>query len=207
MDKLIESFADRPTKEKILITLGVTVGLLIITGVLYFLTTPKTQKTSQNQEDASQVVPTSFSPEKSYNRQPTTTPWKIYQEKTYQISYPGEYKIIPGVLNGGGSALLIEGKSEPEGYNTLIQVTEAQANSVENISNVFKNLKYNKMQILIDNVDAMKLSGNIGNLRETVVVFENKGKTYEIIFSYESPLGNSIIENKFKRALSTFKFL
>ena len=63
------------------------------------------------------------------------------------------------------------------------------------------------MQILIDNVDAMKLSGNIGNLRETVVVFENKGKTYEIIFSYESPLGNSIIENKFKRALSTFKFL
>lgn len=203
MDKFIESFAQRPTSQKILITIGFTAGFLLVLAVLYFVTTPKIENPKSSNSYQASILPTSVA-------LPTDQPravWPVYKGPTYQISYPSGLSATPGVIAGGGNALVLEGKEGSLSYNIEIQVIPQATDSAENIYGIFRGFGYKESDTTIANLPAKKFKGNIGNLQETAVVFENNGQVYKIQLGYTSTLIDNKIEQIFNSILSTFKFI
>ncbi len=214
MEKFIESFEEKSTTHKIIITLLVALGLLVLTGGLYILTTPSSKKTDQETLVASPSQnPPSSSPPSAAAQNPISpspnTNWSAYQGDGYQINYPPDVSIQPGVINGGGSALILKGKSGSTEYTIEIQVTSSSITPIQNIYEIFKGLGYKEEQTNIDSAIARKFSGSIGSLGlwETAIVFENRGKVYKIQSEYTSPGKNNLIEQTVSRTISTFKLL
>lgn len=204
MDKFIDWFAERSTFQKILITLGICAFLLFLIAASYLLTNPtpsdKTNNTVSNSNNSS--APTSG----STSSQPNTA-WQIYSADTFQVSYPQSLTGAPGIISGGGTALTLTGKEGVTDYNIEIQVTDSAQTPVDNIYEIFRSFEYKEEQTTLKNIIAKKFSGRTGDITETAVIFENRGKVYKIQLFYQSSGRSPQIDQMFEGVISTFTLL
>jgi len=135
------------------------------------------------------------------------------EEKNYQVDYPQYLKVEPGIINGGGTSLLLSSQSNQNEspYKIEIQVFNSTNTSLATISGVFTGFGYMQSPVTVGNITARKFSGHISvsesNLQETAIIFENKEKIYKTQLMYNAPSVNRQIENIFARIVSTFKLI
>lgn len=203
MDRLIERFEEMTSSQKMIVTAGMTLLVLLFIGALYILTAPKIENPkAPNSFQDSVATPTPV----VLKMQPVK-PWPVYTGSAFELSYPPDATVTSGVVGGQGEALLIEGKEGGTDYNIELQITDATQTPLNNIYAIFRGLEYKEEETTLKNVIAKKFSGSVAGTAETAIVFESRGKVYKIQLFYNSPQINTNIEQIFQGILSTFKLI
>lgn len=195
MDRFLESFQERPTPQKILITVGVTALFLLVLAILYLITTPPRSNTNQTQNtQIPQVTPISI---KTTNTFPSNK-WKTENNPSYKIDYPPTWKRQVLEVNSGGTltSLTAPYNTAAEAFPRIdIQVTPTGTNitNQQRIVNLSP-LKLASSEANFKEQEAIKLTGIlpfdfvVGNVQKkvnkTFLFFSANGKDYVVDYAY-----------------------
>lgn len=92
MDKFIESFSQRSTSQKILITIGVTIFFLVLIGASYFLSSPNIASPKNPNFQNSLPTPTPI-----VEKVLPSSQWQTYTSGDFSFSYPPALTLFDGV--------------------------------------------------------------------------------------------------------------
>jgi hypothetical protein len=135
-----------------------------------------------------------------------------YANAYYSISYPSTFSYQEGQISGGGTSLTLKSQN-PDSSNTMIiiQTYNPSVSSQSAIENFFSALKYQRSQITISNVPAVKYKGVFPiqiaklSLRETAVIFTYQNQVYKLQFKYSGSTENNNVEQIFQGVVASFK--
>ncbi len=212
MDKFLEFFSQRTTSQKILITIAGALIFLFFLAVVYILTTPPQPKSNLTKDNNSKAQTPTLA---TINTQPTSPVLKAYQDKYYQISYPDNLIIEPGIIGNDPeqTSLLIHPPTNSSGnteYNIEIEALSSKVSSISAILAVFTALGYQKGNITVSNgLPAYIFKGQTEiqsrTLQEIAVFLEDKGRIFKLQLTYNNLNVDPRIELVFLRILPTFR--
>mgnify|MGYP001571503096 CR=1 FL=1 len=199
MDKFIDWFSGQSVTRQILVTLGICAFLLFLIGASYVLTSPVPNKPANTISDEKNSSPS----ESNTPNSPTQTK-ETYSSDTYQLSYPSNLNGGSGVISGGGTAFSLSGKEDLTNYTIQLQLTDLAQTPVSNMYSIFRAFGFKEEEVTLKNVTAKKFYGATGDITETAIIFENRGKAYKIQLIYSGTTRNSKIDKIFEEIISSF---
>lgn len=227
MDKFFSVFEGKSQNQKILIGLGLSASVFALMAFSFLLTTPQqtnntnSTKNSGNSNTGQNSNPSSgnFLPPASSlpNTNQTNIPdgWQTSQYRDYQISYPSGFSAQLGTLSGGGVSIALNQKPStisPSQVNIEMQVYDSKDVPLQRLSDGFTGFGYAKSAVSVAGINAQKFSGSIAattsaSLHTSVVIFENKSRTFKIQLDYLAKEQDNQIESTFNKIVSTFSFI
>ena len=227
-ERFLSAFEGKSQNQKILIGLGLSAVVLGLMGLSFLLTTPsqpsnikttgssptdKNSSSNSNSSSGGSFPSASSLPHTNQTNIPEG--WGMSQYSDYQISYPPNFSAQLGTISGGGvSIALIQKPStiSTSQVNIEMQVYDSKDVPLERLSDGFTGFGYAKSPITVAGISAQKFSGAIAattsaSLHTSVVIFENKRRTFKIQLDYLAQGQDKQTESLFNKIVSTFSFI
>lgn len=203
----MESLSLRLDRWKIIL---IVIGIFVIIFLSVFYYTPKLQQTpnSYSPDFVSTVTPSIPDVKKEEVK---NSSWNIYKSQNYQIEYPVGWEKQISEYAGGNSLVIKPNYLTGENNFPALLIEYFSDNSkFSEAQNIYLNLNFNKVDAVIDNNSAVKLTGTIpvNNIfvRKTLLFVKHSDSMYLIAYQYEGEKINEQFESVFSSMLSTFKF-
>ncbi len=207
MDKILGSFEEKSPGQKILITLGISLLLIVFLAASYIFTTPKQNNTEQPSTSEAQIPQTSSFPVNN----PASQKNKTYTSPYFSVSYPSSYSYQEGQVEGDSqsfSLLLKPAVTNQEKPVIEFQIYGPGLASQSAIESVFTALNYKKSNATVSGITAVMYKGSVpsGNLTlsEEAVVFTYLNRVYKVQLTYTGKEDTGL-ENIFSSVVSAIK--
>lgn len=208
MDKIISSFEQKSTGQKVFIIIGIAFLLLLLISISAIITQPsRVSTTGTSVQETDKVSPTVAS-----NSKLPQNNLSEYVGNHFQIIYPSDFYSASGNKNNGEDHIILDHKSfgiNDTPYFIDILVQPSSKLSLVTVANIFESFKYSHKSMLVNGVDTIRYKGSmkIGQIttQETVNIFTKNNYTYKIQLKYDSLQEQKTIESNFEQLLNTFK--
>ena len=225
MDRFTAFFNSKTEGQKVIIGVGLTVLVLLLLVVTYFISTPQTtsksdtaqSKNQQGTSDSNQNISGNNGSQSAPTNTQTSVPseWQTYRYTDFEISYPPDYAPQLSGISGGGVNLALAQRPSTitvSSVNINLQIYNSKDVPLTQVAGALSALGYAKSKIFVFGLSAEKYSGsfltatNSASLQTSAVIFEHKDKTYKLQINYMSLSPNKQLEDTFGKIVSSFKF-
>lgn len=204
-------------KKVILLSLA-AVGATIVLILISVLSISSGEKTSENNTQV--LKPTDTQPKSStgsakQEAEAAPTPidgWKTYKNSQYSFNYPPEWIVKTLSFPNGDLGTSIQpleiSATEP---SVLIVGSQATPTVTAQKQKIYMDMGFKKSNLLIDNLQAVRLAGSIKSASSSAGVQANhiyftKGQTeYLLKYSYASSGINQALESLFGKIIESFR--
>lgn len=141
--------------------------------------------------------------------------WKVHKGPDYSINYPPDWKIqILSFPNGDVGTSIQSVELLPSEPSVLIVSTNSEPRVTQQKQNVYIDLGFKKSTVVIDNIQAVKLTGSIKSASASAStpavtathIYLTKGQTeYLLKYSYMGRGVDQTLESLFEKMISSFR--
>lgn len=216
MDKLLKSFQERPTPQKVLITVGATTIFVLLLVILFLVTTPPSNTNQTQNTPITQVTPI---PIKTTNTFPVRQTPNLHIGAGYTVSYSSDWR-KEEVKQGDQESVVFTSANLPsQTYTPGIQITKLpyDQNRLVSMEGNYTSLGFTKTQSEFKLFKSDRFTGvlpvktvlgkQVSSDNFHVVNIIQKGNSTIIIeYSYDGNIENQQMEKLFSRFLDGFSF-